>query len=71
MSDHVYKKIELVWSSTVSIDDAVKNALAKAAETLKHLDWFEVTEMRGHLQDGQIAHWQIGLKVGMRIERED
>lgn len=71
MSEHVYKKIELVGSSAVSSDEAIKNALAKAAETLKHLDWFEVTEMRGHLQDGKIAHWQVGVKVGMRVERED
>ena len=68
MSNHVYKKIELTGSSEVSIEDAVKTAITKASSTLRNLDWFEVTETRGHLQDGKVAHWQVTLKVGMRIE---
>lgn len=71
MSEHVYKQIELVGSSTVSSDDAVKTALERASKTLKHLDWFEVTEVRGHLENGRIAHWQVSLKVGMRLEALD
>lgn len=68
MSEHVYKQIELVGSSVVSSDDAVKTALERASKTLKNLDWFEVTEVRGHLENGRIAHWQVSLKVGMRLE---
>ncbi|MBU4611816.1 dodecin domain-containing protein [Achromobacter sp. GG226] len=68
MSEHVYKKIELVGSSPVSSDEAIKNALERASQTLKNLDWFEVTETRGHLKDGKIAHWQVALKVGLRVE---
>ncbi len=71
MSTHVYKKIELVGSSPVSSDDAIRNALERAAKTLKNLDWFEVTETRGHLENGKIAHWQVGVKVGMRVEGPD
>jgi dodecin len=68
MSEHVYKQIELVGSSAISSDDAVKTALERASKTLKNLDWFEVTEVRGHLENGRIAHWQVSLKVGMRLE---
>jgi len=68
MSEHVYKQIDLVGSSTVSSDDAVKTALERASKTLKNLDWFQVTEVRGHLENGRIAHWQVALKVGMRLE---
>ncbi|MVW71576.1 MULTISPECIES: dodecin [unclassified Bordetella] len=72
MSDnHIYKQIELVGSSTTSSDDAVAQAIARASETLRNLDWFEVTEVRGHIRDGKIAHWQVGLKIGMRLEDED
>lgn len=65
---HVYKQIELVGSSTVSSDDAIKQAIERASRTLRHLDWFEVTEVRGHIKDGKVAHWQVGLKLGMRLE---
>ncbi|QVL44734.1 MAG: dodecin domain-containing protein [Methylophilaceae bacterium] len=64
---HTYKKIELVGSSTVGTDDAIQNAIAKAAKTIKHMDWFEVTETRGHIVDGNIAHYQVTLKIGFRI----
>jgi dodecin len=68
MSNHVYKVIELVGSSTKGTDDAIQNAIARAAKTLKNLDWFEVLETRGHLADGKIAHYQVKLKVGFRLE---
>lgn len=68
MTEHVYKQIDLVGSSSVSSDDAVHKALERASRTLKHLDWFEVTETRGHVKDGKIAHWQVAIKVGMRLE---
>ncbi|MFF7707234.1 dodecin [Pseudomonas sp. NPDC007930] len=68
MSDHhTYKKIELVGSSATSIEDAINNALAEAAKTVDHLEWFEVTETRGHVKDGRAAHFQVTLKVGFRI----
>lgn len=67
MSAHVYKKVEIVGSSTKSIDDAIQNAIARAAETLTHLDWFEVAETRGHIQDGRVAHYQVTLKIGFRL----
>ncbi len=68
MPAHTYKLIELVGSSTVSSDDAIKTAIAKAALTVKHLNWFEVVETRGHIVDGKVAHFQVTLKVGFRIE---
>jgi len=68
MSNHVYKLLELVGSSSVSSDDAVRAAITKAGETVKHMDWFEVVEMRGHIDNGVIAHWQVTLKVGFRVE---
>lgn len=67
MSEHVYKMLELVGSSTASSDEAVRNAIAKAAESVRNMDWFEVTHTRGHIVDGKIAHWQVTLKVGFRI----
>lgn len=68
MSDHVYKKIELVGSSTTSIEDAIEGAIAKAAQTTKHMDWFEVMETRGHIDNGKVLHYQVVLKVGFRVE---
>ncbi len=68
MSDnHVYKKIELVGSSRTSIEDAVSNALAEAAKTVHNLDWFEVVETRGHIEDGKAGHFQVTIKIGFRI----
>lgn len=64
---HVYKLIEVAGSSTSGYDDAIRQAVAKAAETIEHLDWFEVTEMRGHIEDGQIAHFQVVVKIGFRL----
>jgi len=68
MSDHVYKQVELVGSSTKSSDDAIERALERAHSTLRNIEWFQVTETRGHVVDGKVAHWQVGLKIGMRIE---
>jgi flavin-binding protein dodecin len=68
MSNHVYKMVELVGSSTSGTDDAVRNAVERAGKTIRHLDWFEVTETRGHVEDGKIAHWQVKVKIGFRLE---
>ena len=70
MSQHIYKTIELVGSSTDGIEDAVRTAIAKAAETVRNLRWFEVTETRGHIEGGKVAHWQITLKIGFTLEDE-
>jgi flavin-binding protein dodecin len=68
MSGHVYKTTELVGSSTTSSDDAIRVAVTRAAQTIRNLRWFEVTETRGHIEDGMIAHWQVTLKVGFTLE---
>jgi flavin-binding protein dodecin len=68
MSNHVYKMLELTGSSTTGIEDAVNKAVAKASETIRNLQWFEVVETRGHIQDGKVAHWQVTLKVGFTLE---
>jgi flavin-binding protein dodecin len=68
MSEHVYKLVELTGSSPKSIEDAVQVALAKAAQTVRNIRWFEVTEMRGHVVDGQVAHWQVTVKAGFTLE---
>ncbi len=68
MTAHTYKVIELVGSSTIGTDDAIQTAIAKASFTLKNLNWFEVIETRGHIEDGKVAHYQVTLKVGFRIE---
>ena len=68
MSNHVYKKVELVGSSQESIEAAVENALEKAGETLRNLRWFEIVETRGHIVDGAVGHWQVTVKVGFTLE---
>jgi dodecin len=68
MSNHIYKKIELVGSSPDSIEDAVKNALSKASQSLRNLRWFEVVETRGQVEDGKIGHWQVTIKVGFTLD---
>jgi flavin-binding protein dodecin len=68
MAAHTYKLIELVGTSQISTDDAIRNAIQKASATVKHIDWFQVVETRGHVEDGRIAHFQVALKVGFRIE---
>ncbi len=67
MSDHIYKKIELTGSSAVSTDEAIKNAIARASKTIHNMRWFEVVETRGHIEDGQVAHWQVTIKVGFTL----
>jgi dodecin len=70
MSDHIYKTIELVGSSSKSVEDAVQKAVAKAAETVRNLRWFQVVDTRGHIEGGRIAHWQVTLKIGFTLEGE-
>lgn len=68
MSDHIYKTIELVGSSSQSVEDAVQKAVTKAAETVRNLRWFQVLDTRGHIQEGRVAHWQVTLKIGFTLE---
>lgn len=68
MSNHVYKTLELTGSSTTGIEDAVNTALAKADETVRNMQWFQVVDTRGHIRDGKVAHWQVTLKVGFTLE---
>ena len=68
MSNHTYRIAEIVGSSHDSVDEAVRNGLARASQTLRNLDWFEVEGIRGHLKDGQIGHIQVTMKVGFRLE---
>jgi dodecin len=70
MPDHVYKTIELVGSSTRGVEDAVQKAIGKAAETVRNLRWFEVSDTRGHIEKGKVAHWQVTLKLGFTLEDE-
>ncbi|MQY10111.1 Dodecin [Streptomyces sp. RB5] len=71
MSNHTYRVTEIVGSSPESIDDAIRNGVARAGQTLRNLDWFEVTQIRGQLDGGAVEHWQVGLKVGFRLEESD
>lgn len=68
MSDFVYKTVEITGTSTQGVDDAIKKGIAKAAKTIRELDWFEVVQIRGHLEDGEVEHVQVTLKVGFRLE---
>jgi len=68
MSEHIYKSVEITGSSTGGTDDAIRRAVAKASETLRHVDWFEVVSVRGHVEDGKVAHTQVTLKIGFRLE---
>lgn len=68
MSNHVYKTIELVGSSPASSDEAVRNAIARASATMRNLRWFEITQTRGHIEDGKIGHWQVTLKIGFTLD---
>ena len=70
MSDHIYKIIELVGSSSVSSDEAIRNAIAVASKTHTHINWFQVVEPRGHVTNGNVAHFQVVLKVGFRLEAD-
>ncbi|MEX2480949.1 MAG: dodecin [Gammaproteobacteria bacterium] len=68
MQDHIYKKVELTGSSTESSDQAIRNAITKAGASLRHIDWFEMVEMRGEVQNNEINHWQVTIKVGFRLD---
>ena len=68
MSNHTYKVIELVGSSNAGLQQAIENAVSRAGQTLSHLDWFEVKEIRGNIQDGKVAWYQVKLGIGFRIE---
>lgn len=68
MSDHVYKSLELTGSSKTGIEDAIQNAVRKASKTVRNMHWFQVIETRGHIENGQVSHWQVTLKVGFTLE---
>jgi dodecin len=68
MADNTYKVTELVGTSSESVAQAIRNGVARASRSLRNLDWFEVTEIRGHIEEGEIAHFQVGLKIGFRLE---
>ena len=68
MSEHTYRVTEIVGSSPDGVDAAIRNGIDRAARTLRGLDWFEVTQIRGHFEDGRIGHYQVGLKIGFRLE---
>jgi flavin-binding protein dodecin len=68
MSNHTYRVTEIVGTSPDGIDQAISNGISRASRTLRNLDWFEVTQVRGQIENGDIAHWQVGLKVGFRLE---
>ncbi|MEF3114828.1 dodecin [Streptomyces chrestomyceticus] len=71
MSNHTYRVTEIVGTSPEGVDAAIRNGVKRAARTLRGLDWFEVTQVRGHIVDGDIEHYQVGLKVGFRLEDTD
>jgi len=71
MADHVYKVTEVVGSSSDSLQQAIRNGVDRAAETLRNLEWFEVTDIRGHIADGSVAHFQVSLKLGFRLDDGD
>ncbi len=68
MTDRTYRVTEIVGTSEESIEAAIRNGVRRASQTLRHLDWFEVTEVRGHIVDGEVGHFQVGMKVGFRLE---
>ena len=68
MHEHVYKQIELTGSSRNGLEEAISNAIAKAAQSIRNLNWFEVTDTRGYIEDGKVAYWQVSLKIGFRLD---
>lgn len=68
MGDNVYRVTEIVGTSADSVDDAMRKGIRRAARTLREIDWFEVSTIRGHVEDGEVAHFQVGLKIGFRLE---
>jgi dodecin len=71
MANNTYRVSEIIGTSPESIDDAIQSGVARAQQTIRNLDWFEVTEVRGHIADGQIAHYQVGMKVGFRLDASE
>jgi flavin-binding protein dodecin len=71
MSNHTYRVTEIYGTSPDGVDQAIRNGIERASQTLRNLDWFEVTQVRGQLTEGRIAHWQVGLKVGFRLEESE
>ena len=70
VAGHIYRIAEIVGTSSDGVDDAIRNAVGRANQTLRNIDWFEMTEVRGHLADGQVADWQVTVKIGFRLEDE-
>ncbi len=68
MSNRTYRVTEIVGTSSEGLEPAIRNGLARAAQTLRHMDWFEVTEIRGQLREGNVEHFQVGMKIGFRLE---
>ena len=68
MSEHIYKKIELVGSSPEGVEQAVNNAITKAGQSIRNMRWFEVAEIRGHIDEGKVAHWQVTVKIGFTLD---
>ncbi|MEZ9329400.1 dodecin [Vibrio breoganii] len=68
MPHHTYKKMEIVGSSSVGIDDAINNALEKASQSVHNMRWFEMQEVRGHIEEGKVAHWQVTVKIGFTLD---
>jgi flavin-binding protein dodecin len=70
MPDRVYKLVEIVGTSSTGTDDAIRNAITTAAQTIRQIDWFQVVETRGHVVDGEVTHFQVTLKIGFRLESD-
>lgn len=68
MTDHVYRLSEIVGSSPVSVDEAIRNAITKASQTVRNIEWFETQQVRGQVVDGAVAHFQVALKIGFRVD---
>jgi dodecin len=68
VAEHIYRIAEIVGTSPSGVDDAIRNAVSRANQTLRNIDWFEMTEVRGHLADGQVADWQVTVKIGFRLD---
>jgi flavin-binding protein dodecin len=68
MSEHVYKSVELTGSSMTGSDDAIRRAIERASTTVRNIKWFHVQDVRGHVEDGKVAHWQVTLKIGFTLD---
>ncbi len=68
MADHVYKHIELTGSSKTNIEEAIQNAVTKSSESVRNMRWFQMTDLRGHIDEGKVSHWQVTIKIGFTLE---